>query len=510
MDELGARVLDVATAARANAVDPDTQQRLDEIAGRLRGPLRLAIAGKVKAGKSTLLNALLGEELAPTDAGECTRILTWYRQSDRPHVIVFPVQGTPVERPYRRDRGALDVDLGPLTHEQVDHLEVGWPTSRLRDLTLLDTPGIASISATVSARTHQVLSAEGDDAVPVADAVLYLLRHTHASDMRFLESFHDDELAHGTPMNAVGVLSRADEIGSARLDAMAVAKRVARRYEADPRMHRLCPLIVPVDGLLGHAAVTLREVEFAAVRTLAEAPQPELVELLLTADRFARRPTPLPLSTEQRGELLRRLGLFGVRLSVELVRSGAQTSAALSEALAQHSGLNELRSVVLRQFESRSRVLKARSAVAALQPLLRGDGVANSAELLARLEQIAANAHEFEEVRMLSELRSGAIEVGGNQAERLDRLLGGSGHDPASRLGLQPDASVDDVRRAALEQLASWHDVAEHPLSNRSTQLVARTATRTLEGVLAATQPAYPAESGPLNEPLADGVGDSV
>jgi hypothetical protein len=354
------------------------------------------------------------------------------------------------------------------------------------------------------------LSAEGDDAVPVADAVLYLLRHTHASDMRFLESFHDDELAHGTPMNAVGVLSRADEIGSARLDAMAVAKRVARRYEADPRMHRLCPLIVPVDGLLGHAAVTLREVEFAAVRTLAEAPQPELVELLLTADRFARRPTPLPLSTEQRAELLRRLGLFGVRLSVELVRSGARTSAALSEALAQHSGLNELRSVVLRQFESRSRVLKARSAVAALQPLLRGDGVANSAELLARLEQIAANAHEFEEVRMLSELRSGAIEVGGNQAERLDRLLGGSGHDPASRLGLQPDASVDDVRRAALEQLASWHDVAEHPLSNRSTQLVARTATRTLEGVLAATQPAYPAESGPLNEPLADGVGDSV
>ena len=105
--------------------------------------------------------------------------------------------------------------------------------------------------------------AADDGRVPVADAVLYLMRHTHASDVRFLESFHDDELAHGTPMNSIGVLSRADEIGSCRLDAMEVADRIAQRYERDPRIRRLCPVIVPVDGLLAHASVTLREREFA-------------------------------------------------------------------------------------------------------------------------------------------------------------------------------------------------------------------------------------------------------
>ena len=43
-------------------------------------PARIAVAGMVNAGKSTLLNALVGERVAPTDAGECTRIPTWYRR----------------------------------------------------------------------------------------------------------------------------------------------------------------------------------------------------------------------------------------------------------------------------------------------------------------------------------------------------------------------------------------------------------------------------------------------
>ena len=46
---------------------------------RLDEPLRVAVAGRVKAGKSTVINALVGERLAPTDAGECTKIVTWYR-----------------------------------------------------------------------------------------------------------------------------------------------------------------------------------------------------------------------------------------------------------------------------------------------------------------------------------------------------------------------------------------------------------------------------------------------
>ena len=52
------------------------EPRLTAVRDRLDEPLRVAIAGRVKSGKSTLLNALVGDRLAPTDAGECTRIVT--------------------------------------------------------------------------------------------------------------------------------------------------------------------------------------------------------------------------------------------------------------------------------------------------------------------------------------------------------------------------------------------------------------------------------------------------
>lgn len=493
-DELTDRVARLLESAIATARTPEIRAQLVEARDRVHGPLRLAIAGKVKAGKSTLLNAILGEELAPTDAGECTKIVTWYQLGHARQVVVHPRVGAPQHRPWSRDDGALEVDLGEQTAEDVDHIEVSWPTSRLKDVTIMDTPGIASISADISDRTHRVLSAD-DGRVPVADAVLYLMRHTHASDVRFLESFHDDELAHGTPMNSVGVLSRADEIGSCRLDAMQVAERIALRYQNDPRLRRLCPIIIPVDGLLAHASTSLREAEFAMLSVVARAAPAEADQVLLTVDRFVNRPGTIALTELEREHLLQRLGLFGVRLSVELIRTGVVSNASeLAAELAERSGLNRLRLAVLRQFEGRSRVLKARSALAVLADVLRADGCTDSAGLASAAEQLTSSTHEFEEVRQLSALRAGAIELKPDRLVELDQILGGSGHDPSSRLGLEPTATASDLRTAALSTLVTWQRLAEHPLTSRSAQVAARTATRTLEGIVAAT---YVTASGP-------------
>ncbi len=233
------RVRGLLLRARREIADGAAHDRLAGALARLDEPLRVAIAGKIKAGKSTLLNAMVGEELAPTDAGECTRIVTWYRDGPAYRVVLHLADGRSERRPFARRSGAIRIDLGRPA-EEVEHLEVEVPSRRLRAHTLIDTPGIASLSTDVSLRTLAFLEAD-EDRPAEADAVVYLLRHMHGSDLRFLEAFHGDELVQGSPINAVGVLSRADEIGGCRPDAMEAAGRVAARYQADERLRASTP-----------------------------------------------------------------------------------------------------------------------------------------------------------------------------------------------------------------------------------------------------------------------------
>ena len=175
------------TAVHTYRGQPQTAEALRRQLQRLDEPLRVAIAGKVKAGKSTLLNALVGEAVAATDAGECTRVVTWYRDGPNPKITMHPVDGKPEPLPVVRRDGALHIDLGGTPAERLDRLVVDWPAQSLRTMTLIDTPGLASLSAENSQRAVRFL--EPDDDTPAeADAVIYLMRHLHVADAEFLES----------------------------------------------------------------------------------------------------------------------------------------------------------------------------------------------------------------------------------------------------------------------------------------------------------------------------------
>jgi len=136
---------------------------LNATARRLDEPLRVAIAGRIKAGKSTLLNALVGQDLAATDAGECTRIVTWYRDGHSYRVMAHPHDGPPQPLPPGPSGGVLDVSLGGLRAEQIDRLVVDWPSAALSSMTLVDTPGMDSLSTELSRRAESTLGTDGED-----------------------------------------------------------------------------------------------------------------------------------------------------------------------------------------------------------------------------------------------------------------------------------------------------------------------------------------------------------
>ncbi|MGH3799192.1 MAG: dynamin family protein [Pseudonocardiaceae bacterium] len=471
---------------------PQTAQWLRQQLDRLDEPLRVAIAGKVKAGKSTLLNALVGEQIAPTDAGECTRVVTWYCDGHSPKVVMHPKEGPPTPLPVNRQNGALTIDLQGTPAEALNRLVVHWPSQSLRTATLIDTPGIASMSTETSRRTLTFLTPE-DNSPAEADAVIYLMRHLHATDAAFLESFRDQGVGRATSVNTVAVLSRADEIGGGRVDAMFSAKTIAQRYRKDPTLRGLCQGVVPVAGLLAQTGRTLRQAEFEALAALSRASREEVDALLLSTDRFLRAGSGgAPVDPEVRRGLLDRFGLFGLRLSVTLIRQGTtDTPGALAGELVRRSGLDELRSVLNTQFTERRDLLKARSALAALDSVLHGDPRADAGPLLGEVERILAGAHEFAELRLLSALRSGAVNLPKAELDEAERLLGGSGGALEVRLGQPPGSGPNELRQAALEALARWHRRAENPLSGRTTADACRVVVRSCEGMVArlATDP---------------------
>jgi hypothetical protein len=486
-----ASLLERACAVFAGTPAADT---LNGVGARLHEPLRVAIAGKVKAGKSTLLNALVGEELAPTDAGECTRIVTWYRDGLTYKVMLHPAEGPPIPVPFRREDGALTVRLDGHRAADVDRLVVEWPAPSLRTLILIDTPGIGSLSTDISERAQAFLAPA--DRPGEADAVCYLMRHLHGTDARFLESFHDDRAVRATPMNAIGVLSRADEIGVGRLDALQTADLIARRYRTDPQVRRLCQTVVPVAGLLAQAGATLRQDEYTALASLAAADRSLMAELLWSADRFgADEPDP-GVDGGRRRALLDRIGLFGVRLSLALIRGGSAPSAArLAAALVDHSGVTALKEALATQFAARADLLKARSALIALGSVIRANAGPGTPELATELERITASTHEFTEARTLNALRAGNVPIGDDDAAaEAERLLGGHGDAASARLGLPAESDAATIHAAATEALARWRRRAEHPMVTRAAADAAYVVVRSCEGLLA--PPGQPAADG--------------
>jgi hypothetical protein len=482
---LSARVREVLAVARSTyAGHPTAEPALEELQQRLAEPLRVAIAGRVKSGKSTLLNALVGQPLAATDAGECTRLVTWYRHGPTYRAFVQPRGGELEPAVLEREAGATAVDLGHHRVEDVDRLVVEWPASALASMTLIDTPGLGSLTTEVSERSEDLLGPA--DGTSPADAVLYLARHLHGQDVRFLEAFQDHDAGRPTPVNAVAVLARADEVGGGRLGAMAVARRVAGRYRTDHQLRRLCQTVVPVAGLLAEGASLLTEAEFRALGRLAEADDDAADDVLLSVDRFARRPARLDLADEEREHLLAQLGLFGVRTARDLLRRDEAHSAnELATALRAHSGLDDLREVLATQFAARADLLKARAVLAALDHLLRSTPPDDRGALASSVERVEADAHELAELRLLLAVRRGGIALGEEEQVEVDRLVARSGLPARQRLDLDPAAEAGAVTAAVADAVERWRRRAEQPLAEPGLVAAAQVVVRSYEGMLA-------------------------
>ncbi|MBO4210293.1 hypothetical protein GSF22_30505 [Micromonospora echinofusca] len=399
-------------------VGADLAGAVRQVRDRLAAPVCLAVAGRLNAGKSTLVNALVGRRVAPTSPVECTRLVTRYRYGPTDGVQVVDRAGA--RTPVPVDDDTLVPQRVPVPWAQVAYLDVTVSSDRLRAVTVVDTPGLASTDRQVSDVTRRFLHGDVDAdsvaAVDAADAVLHVL--TGAVGV-------DDVTVGGDPLTAVGVLTRVDTLIDAGGDPWPVAQALADR-QARRLAHALAD-VVPVAGLLAETAHTggLAGADLAALRALAALPAGQRRLLTTSADWFTGRDAPVPAGARRR--LLRLLDLHGVALTVGWLTADPEMDATvLVDRLGRASGLPRVRDRLDDVVRHRADLVKAARAVEALRQLAgRATDPTDRTVLTDAVEDLLADPgqHRLRLVQAARQVTSGQVDLPEPMRRELIRLV---------------------------------------------------------------------------------------
>jgi len=454
---LAERVLALADETAASPLGTTRREELDAVREALREPLRVAVVGRVKAGKSTLVNALLGQRVAPTDVGECTRVVTWFRYGHPERVEVLLKDGGRRDVQLEQD-GMLPATLG-IDPGMVRSLQVWLSNSTLRGMTLIDTPGLGSLNQEVSAATEEFLALDqaSAEAAGSAQALAFVLNETiRADEVDVLRRFRSSAGEVSTSaVNAVGVLTKADKVGGGGAEAWNAATVLAGRMAE--RLRNEVSAVVPVIGLIGETveAALLTESDAAHLAALAGLEAATRTRLLISPDRFLEVEVPVPRQARER--LLTLLDLYGVERALELLDRGLHGADALRTELRRRSGIEALRATLVDAFRRRDDALRARWGLGSLFALSFARSRDGDAAALGHLRdsveamRMDPAMHAVAELEALHACCSGEVTLPEELLEELRRIAGNP--DLHVRLG---DGEADQLARLAAQGAARW------------------------------------------------------
>jgi hypothetical protein len=249
-----ATVFDTHPSLRKNAA------LLCQIADSCNQPFNLAVVGRMKTGKSTLINSLAGSSLAVTDVEEATATVNWFCFGEGAQLRFFTVywrdgrvEALPIER-IKTDWTGKSEDVMARVRN-VARLQLFSDTPKLRQVQIIDTPGTGSaVDAHESAAQdflspviHEQSAVEGGK----ADAIVYVVGPVgREGDLDNLELFHSARIRSSDPYNSVCVMHKWDSLDVE--DPVQEALKKAGRLES--QLAGTVAAVIPVSGPIALAA----------------------------------------------------------------------------------------------------------------------------------------------------------------------------------------------------------------------------------------------------------------
>jgi hypothetical protein len=338
----------------------------------------VAVVGQMRSGKSSLLNSLVGADLAVTGVNETTATINWFKYGEGEQCRRFRVVW--------KDRPAEEFPQTELQHWVGDserakatrYLELFSSADFLRQANVVDTPGTRSVLESHEATVQEFLAAKHDAETRrqggAADAIVYVLMPVaRETDRDLLGVFEQNtRLPGSSPYNSLAVVHKWEML-SVENPLAEVQRKVERISKI---MGDLVSAVIPVSAPLAWAAEQFADSFWSQVLELTANCGDDVLEELLVRDRdFTHVNIPgCPLDAATRQKLYTthrsRLPWPSLKVIVQIAAKQRPGNVAdLRTAIRQASGIDLLRSQLQRRFFARTKMIKVFSVLSkALEP----------------------------------------------------------------------------------------------------------------------------------------------
>jgi len=143
----------------------------------------VAILGQFKAGKSSFINSLIGQDVLPVGVIPVTTVITRLRYGEKTVAVVTKFDGSRVEVPVDEVGEFISEEKNPANAKNVEVVDIALPAlARYPGLRLVDTPGLGSVFKHNTETSEEWLPQVGAAIVavsadrPLSDNDLSLLR----------------------------------------------------------------------------------------------------------------------------------------------------------------------------------------------------------------------------------------------------------------------------------------------------------------------------------------------
>lgn len=457
------------------------KKSLEEMKERLDMPLRVAVAGIMKAGKSTFMNALIGDNLVYTGNLETTYTVCWFKYAEKPFITVCFRNGDTLEEKY--ENLAL---WSVRTYEKenprindVKYLIVHYPSEVLKKLEFIDTPGLNSQYGTDAQNTLDFLDIQGSEdtirETSMADAIIYAFsRSAEGFDEELLKAFQQGGSHMSSPINSVGILTKPDVTGIWHIledmTPVQAAFPVAESIMKNDNMRRLVYATFPVCAKAVEGFSALSEDDWRLLDKLAAAPREQVIDLLFDAGSFAgsRDSSFMEFGDiETRSRLMGLLGQYGILELCGQIAVG-MTREEMKEILSKKCGMTDVRDMLLSHFGNRTFLIKSQFIFNNLMALSReirrtnrnnGQLLNVCEELENRIDELMTGVQTLNEFRVLQYYYNGQLRfLDEDEFEDFMQVTGEYGREPEKRLGVNSSLSMNELMLVAKEKTEKWHE----------------------------------------------------